>query len=106
VHEIKFDGYRLQVHVKQGSPTFYTRRGCDWTRKFKNFEAAVWNLPTYGAVLDGEVIIPDDDGISDFGALESALAKSGSNELLFYAFDLLYIDGFDMGAESPSAAEE
>ena len=48
VHEIKFDGYRLQVHVKQGSATFYTRRGYDWTRKFKSLEAAVWNLPTYG----------------------------------------------------------
>jgi bifunctional non-homologous end joining protein LigD len=56
----------------------------------------MWGLKTYGAILDGEIIVPDETGLSDFGALELALAKGGSNELVFYAFDLLYIDGFDI----------
>lgn len=96
VHEIKFDGYRLQIHLKQGEAKFYTRRGYDWTPRFKVLVEPLWHLSTYGCILDGEVIVPDDDGVSDFGALESALAKGGANDLVFYAFDLLYIDGFDI----------
>ncbi|KQZ01111.1 hypothetical protein ASD45_09745 [Pseudolabrys sp. Root1462] len=87
MHEIKFDGYRLQIHLKQGDAKFYTPQGYDWTPRFKNLLEPLWKLPTCGCILDGEVILPDEEGVPDFGALESALAKSGSNDLVFYAFD-------------------
>jgi bifunctional non-homologous end joining protein LigD len=96
VHEIKFDGYRLQIHKRAGQINCYTRRGHDWTKKFGVLIEPVWNLDADQLVLDGEVIFPAEDGLSDFGALESDLAKGGGNRLVFYAFDLLHLDGFDL----------
>lgn len=97
VHEIKFDGYRLQLHVKEGSVRCYTRRGYDWTRRFQSLcIAAAGSLPCYSAVLDGEVVVQTEEGLSDFGALEDELAAGRSGRFAFFVFDLLYLDGFDL----------
>jgi bifunctional non-homologous end joining protein LigD len=96
VHEIKFDGYRLQIHKRAGQVTCWTRRGYDWTKRFGVFIEPIWHLPAEQLVLDGEVIVPAENGLSDFGALESDLAKGGSDRLIYYAFDLLHLDGFDL----------
>jgi bifunctional non-homologous end joining protein LigD len=90
VHEIKFDGYRAQLHKRDRGTKMFTRRGYDWSDRFRNIIASVYELKAHAAILDGEVIIPTDEGRSDFGALEGALAKKGGDDrLVFYAFDAL-----------------
>jgi len=96
VHEIKYDGYRLQVHVREGQVRLFTRRGNDWTNRFKTISLAAWELKTHGAVIDGEVIVATAEGMSDFHALEQDLGAGRSDRFAYYAFDLLYLDGFDL----------
>jgi bifunctional non-homologous end joining protein LigD len=96
VHEIKFDGYRLQVHLREGLAHFYTRRGYDWTPRFESLQEPLWLLPTHGAVFDGEVVVQTPAGLSDFGALEDDLGSGRSDRLVFFAFDLLHLDGWDL----------
>ena len=98
VHEMKYDGYRFQCHIQQGI-RFYTRRGYDWTEKVPNLVTALDQLSQHAVILDGEVIVQTPEGRSDFHALEKELkAKGGSSRLVFYVFDLLYLDAFDLRA--------
>jgi bifunctional non-homologous end joining protein LigD len=96
VHEIKFDGYRLQLHVQQQQAKLFTRRGHDWTDRFKSIAAAAWWLEASAAVLDGEVVVQSSNGITDFGALEADLGEGRDDRFVFFVFDLLYLDGFDL----------
>jgi bifunctional non-homologous end joining protein LigD len=96
VHEIKFDGYRFQLHLKNGQPQFFTRRGNDWSNRVRSLMAATGSINTYAAIIDGEVVVPLENGATDFGGLESELKKGGSDRIAFYAFDLLYLDGYDL----------
>jgi bifunctional non-homologous end joining protein LigD len=97
VHEIKFDGYRAQLHKRESGSKMFTRRGYDWSDRFRNIVSAASGLKTYATVLDGEVIVPAEEGHSDFAALESDLAKKGgSDRLVYYAFDILYLGVFDL----------
>jgi bifunctional non-homologous end joining protein LigD len=96
VHEIKYDGYRLQTHIREGKVQLFTRRGHDWTDRFDNIALAAWELKTYGAIIDGEVIVPTPEGRSDFHALERDLGGGRSDRFVYYAFDLLYLDGLDL----------
>ena len=98
VHEIKFDGHRVQAHLKGGAPTLYTRSGQDWTVKFARVAASVQRLPVNEIILDGEVIVQDAKGASDFAALEADLATGRQDRFIYYAFDLLHLDGFDITA--------
>jgi bifunctional non-homologous end joining protein LigD len=98
VHEIKFDGYRLQAHLREGNTTFYTRRGYDWTSRFKSLQAAFWDLAADRAVIDGEVVVQTPEGLSDFGALEDELGAGRSERFVFFAFDLLYLNSWDLRA--------
>src|SRR5215208_6088899 len=96
VHEIKYDGYRLQAHVREGKVQLFTRRGHDWTGRFESIALAAWELKTYGAIIDGEVIVPTARGQSDFHALERDLGAGRSDRFVYYTFDLLYLDGLDL----------
>jgi bifunctional non-homologous end joining protein LigD len=96
VHEIKYDGYRLQAHVRQGKVQLLTRRGHDWTDRFDNVALAAWELKTYAAIVDGEVIVPTAERRSDFHGLERDMGAGRSDRFVFYAFDLLYLDGLDL----------
>jgi bifunctional non-homologous end joining protein LigD len=96
VHEIKFDGYRLQVHLLEGQARFYTRRGHDWTHRFKALQRPFWDLPVHRAVIDGEVVILTPAGLSDFGALEEDLGAGRSDRFTFFGFDLLYLNSRDL----------
>ena len=97
VHEIKFDGYRAQLHRRDFGTKMFTRRGYDWSDRFRHIIAASGELKTHAAVIDGEVIVPTEQGRSDFAALESDLSKATPSErLVFYAFDLLYLEVFDL----------
>ncbi|TWT15164.1 DNA ligase D [Reyranella sp. CPCC 100927] len=89
-HEIKFDGYRVQIRIEDGEAVIKTRRGLDWSAKFPAIAKAAGRLPD--AIVDGEVVALDDDGAPDFGALQAALAEEDTGDLIFFTFDLL-IDG-------------
>ncbi|GGC83756.1 DNA ligase D [Chelatococcus reniformis] len=94
VHEIKFDGYRVQMRVAAGRVTLFTRKGLDWTERFGAVAAAASALPD--CIIDGEVVALDHNGAPNFSALQAALADGASDDLLFYGFDLLHADGEDL----------
>lgn len=97
IHEIKFDGYRLQVKIKDGRVTMLTRGGLDWTVKFgKDLVDAFASLPIETAVIDGELVVERDTGASDFSALQYDLSAGRFDRFVFYAFDLLYLDGYSL----------
>lgn len=95
VHEIKYDGYRFQLYFSNGQPSFLTRRGNDWTDKVKALVAATACINSYNCIVDGEVVVPT-EGATDFGSLKRELSLGNSQRLAFYAFDLLYLDGYDL----------
>lgn len=94
VHEIKFDGYRAQLRVVGGHATLKTRKGLDWTGKFPAIAEAAAHLRD--ALIDGEVVALDDNGIPKFEALQAALSERRTDDLVFFAFDLLFADGEDL----------
>src|SRR5205085_2978139 len=93
-HEIKLDGYRMQLRVEDGRATLKTRKGLDWTEKFSNIAEAASSLPD--ALIDGEVVALDEKGEPNFAALQAALSDGRTDNLMFYAFDLLFVDEFDL----------
>lgn len=96
-HEVKFDGYRMQLRVVEGIATLRTRTGLDWTGKFGTIAAAAHDLPD--SLVDGEIVALDGNGAPDFSALQAALSEATTGELIFYAFDLLFAGGRDMRPE-------
>jgi bifunctional non-homologous end joining protein LigD len=95
IHEIKFDGYRVQVHLRDAAVKVFTRRGNDWTNRFRKIAADAWNINAGSAIIDGEVVVPADDGTTDFSVLQNEL-KGRSNKIVMVAFDLLYLNGYDL----------
>jgi bifunctional non-homologous end joining protein LigD len=93
VHEIKFDGYRLQAHIKDGDVQLLTRSGQDWTHRFGSLAKTLRALNLNTSILDGEVVIEDDKGVSSFVMLVDALKAGQSKRMVYFAFDLLYLDG-------------
>ena len=93
-HEIKLDGYRMQLRVTAGRATLLTRKGLDWTDKFAEIAAVAAKLPD--CIIDSEVAALDDNGTPDFGALQAALSEGESAALVCFAFDLLYLEGKDL----------
>ena len=96
LHEIKFDGYRLQARLDKGRVKLLTRRGLDWTRKFPAVAEAIAKLPADKALIDGEVVVEGDDGVSSFSLLQQALSEGDDKRMVFYAFDLMHLDGRDL----------
>ncbi len=99
LHEIKYDGYRIQARLDHGKVRLLTRKSLDWTPRFKPIAAAVAALPAETALLDGELVVEDDKGISSFSLLQSDLKDGRSYRFAYYAFDLLYLDGRDLTGE-------
>ncbi|MBR1302166.1 non-homologous end-joining DNA ligase [Bradyrhizobium sp. AUGA SZCCT0042] len=90
LHEIKYDGYRVQVYVNAGKKKVYTRNGRDWTKRFSLIAGA---LDTPGqAIIDGEVVVVH-QGRTNFSELQAELARGDQDRLVFYAFDLLWRNG-------------
>jgi bifunctional non-homologous end joining protein LigD len=97
IHEIKFDGYRLQARIDHGQVKLLTRSGLDWTDRFGETVAdALKALPLQEALIDGEIVVHRDNGASDFSALQEDLSLSRSDRFVYYAFDLLHLDGHDL----------
>jgi bifunctional non-homologous end joining protein LigD len=95
VHEIKFDGYRVQIHLANTEVKIFTRRGRDWTNRFKKIAADAWHIGAGSAIIDGEVVAPAADGTTDFSVLQNEL-KGRSTKIVMVAFDLLYLNGYDL----------
>ena len=94
LHEIKFDGYRVQIRVAEGTALVRTRSGLDWTNRFKGIAKAAQYLPN--CILDGELVALDRGGKPDFSAMQAAVAAGQTKDLVFFAFDLLFGGGVDL----------
>jgi bifunctional non-homologous end joining protein LigD len=90
LHEIKYDGYRVQIHVSAGKKKVYTRTGLDWSKRFSVIAGAI-DIPGQ-AIIDGEVVVVR-EGRANFSELQAELAAGRQDRLLLYAFDLLWRDG-------------
>lgn len=95
LHEIKFDGYRVQVHLINEAIKVFTRRGHDWTNRFRKVADDAWHIGAGSAILDGEVVVPGKNGTTDFRVLQNEV-KGKSTRIVFVAFDLLYLNGHDL----------
>jgi len=92
-HEIKHDGYRFICRWDGDRVRAFTRRGHDWRDRVPRIAEALAALPVTSATIDGEAVVCDSAGVSDFDRLRAALARRGSPEIFLYAFDLLELDG-------------
>jgi bifunctional non-homologous end joining protein LigD len=93
-HEIKFDGYRVQMRVEDGKAVLRTRKGLDWTGKFEAIAKAGSTLPD--VMIDGEIVALDHEGNPNFSALQAAISDGKTDRLIFFAFDLLFAEGEDL----------
>jgi bifunctional non-homologous end joining protein LigD len=96
LHEIKYDGYRVLCFIEGGKARLLTRRGEDWTAKFQGAAAAAASLPLEKTILDGEMVVLDEKGLSDFQALQNFLRNRRGGELVYFLFDIPYCQGYDL----------
>ena len=94
LHEIKLDGYRIQMRIEGGDVSLKTRTGLDWTDKFPTIAKAAARLPD--AIIDGEIVALSKAGNPDFSAMQTALSDGNADHLVFFAFDLLFAKGEDL----------
>ncbi|MGE0290511.1 MAG: non-homologous end-joining DNA ligase [Bradyrhizobium sp.] len=95
VHEIKHDGYRTMVAIGGGEAVAWTRRGHDWSARYRHVLDDLKRLPAEAALIDGEMVVQDEAGVADFNALQNVL-QGNRGEISFIAFDLLHLDGADL----------
>lgn len=104
IHELKLDGYRIQIHVratKKNGKTIreavlFTRKGLNWTHRMPDIARAATALPVTDAILDGEAVVLNERGIPDFGALQAAFQEDKNRYITYFAFDLLHLDGHNL----------
>ncbi|MFS2154819.1 DNA ligase D [Rhizobium sp. Rhizsp42] len=94
IHEIKFDGYRIQMRIQGGEVTLKTRKGLDWTKKYSAIASSGESLPD--AIIDGEICALDENGAPDFASLQASLSEGKTDELVFFAFDLMFAGDDDL----------
>jgi bifunctional non-homologous end joining protein LigD len=95
LHEIKHDGYRTQLVIDGGQARAFTRNGHDWTERYRPIVHTAASLPCQSAILDGELIVQDEQGRSDFHALKAVIHRE-PERLVFMVFDLVHLDGKDL----------
>jgi bifunctional non-homologous end joining protein LigD len=100
LYEIKWDGYRITLSISSDGVRVITRGGLDWTMRFPHIVASAKALGLGTAIMDGEAVVLDDEGRSDFGLMQSAVGahrfSANMTEIVMYAFDLLYLEGNDL----------
>jgi bifunctional non-homologous end joining protein LigD len=96
VHEIKYDGYRMQARIDGTEVRLLTRQGLDWTSRFPAIAGALKQLALSSAFIDGEIVAEDSAGIPSFTILQSDLSSGRSDRFRYFVFDLLYCEGFDL----------
>ena len=101
IHEIKHDGYRSQLVIERGQVRVFSRNGHDWSDRYPGIVRAAAKLRCQSAIIDGEAIVQDGDGRSDFEALQSAIRVQPYG-IILYAFDILHLDGKDLRQETLS----
>jgi len=95
-YEIKFDGYRIMAKVDDGKVQLFTRNGHDWTHKLPRQAEAIAALGLESAWLDGEMVVANDEGVPDFQALQNAFEVGRSGNIVYYLFDLPFLNGMDL----------
>ncbi len=98
VHEVKFDGYRIEMRVEKSAVQLFTRRGLDWTTRFPEIAAEAKDLPD--GLYDGEIVALGDEGVSDFAGLQEALSTGKTSALVYFLFDILHFGGHDLREET------
>ena len=96
IHELAYDGSRTQAHLIDGKPVLYTSDGLDCSRTFASVTHALQLLAARDAVLDGEVVVLDERGAADRNELQRDIDAGRTDRLIYFVFDLLYLDGFDL----------
>jgi bifunctional non-homologous end joining protein LigD len=96
VHEIKYDGYRVQARIDGSNVRLLTRKGLDWTSRFPSIATALKKLDLSAALIDGEIVVEDSAGIPSFSLLQAELATPRGDRFRYFVFDLLYCEGFDL----------
>lgn len=96
LHEVKFDGYRMLCRVADAKARFISRNGHDWTKRFPELAKAAAELPVEEAMFDGEVVAVDEKGLSHFQMLQNVFQSGHTDKLLYYVFDLLYLNGHNL----------
>ncbi|MDX8479072.1 ATP-dependent DNA ligase [Mesorhizobium sp. VK24D] len=94
-HEVKFDGYRTQLIKDADGIRLYTKTGVDWTTKYRPLAAEAKSIEAEGFIIEGETIVTNEAGLSDFHALRSAITRR-PQDLYLVAFDLLHLNGHDL----------
>lgn len=95
IHEIKYDGYRTLCFKNKTSTKLLTRSGLDWSKKYNELKKECENLKVESIIFDGEIVWLDENGKSSFHGLQNSLEEGQSSDLVYYVFDLLYLNGFD-----------
>ena len=102
IHELKLDGYRIQVHLQPGKGlhdkkiTLLTRKGLDWTHRMPDLASAAQQIPADSAILDGEAVVLDERGSTSFAALQIAFQEGSKADINYFAFDLLHLNGHNL----------
>jgi bifunctional non-homologous end joining protein LigD len=96
LHEIKLDGYRAISRVDRGVVEVFSRNDKDWTLRYRQIAEELRRLPVSSAILDGEVAVQLPDGTTSFQELQNYLSRGRSDSLLYFVFDLLFLDGYDL----------
>jgi bifunctional non-homologous end joining protein LigD len=98
IHELKLDGYRVQVRKDGARVRLLTRTGLDWTHRMRLIAQQIKNIPAESAILDGEVVVLGEDGTTSFADLQAAFQEGANKPLTYFAFDLLHLNGHNLRA--------
>ena len=96
IHEIKYDGYRMQARIDGRTIRLLTRKKLDWTERFRSIADALKALGLGSALIDGEIVVEDASGISNFNNLQADLKAGRLDRFRYFVFDILYCEGFDL----------
>ncbi|HLK81139.1 MAG TPA: DNA ligase D [Xanthobacteraceae bacterium] len=96
IHEIKHDGYRIQARINGRETRLLTRKALDWTARFRTIADALGELGLASALIDGEIVVEDEKGISSLNNLQADLKTGRRDRFRYYVFDLLYCEGYDL----------
>jgi bifunctional non-homologous end joining protein LigD len=96
IHEIKLDGYRIQARLDHGKVKLLTRKALDWTARFPPIAQAIADVPAEQALIDGEIVSQTESGLSSFSQLQQDLSDGRTDRMVYFAFDLLHLDGRDL----------
>lgn len=96
IHEIKHDGYRIQARIDGAKASLLTRKGLDWTERFPNIAPVLTRLGLKAALIDGEIVVEDEAGISNLNNLQADLKAGRKDRFKYFVFDLMHCDGYDL----------